>query len=399
MKYIEDLKVGDAVTETYLCKEKRSGTTKNGADYFLVTLQDKTGVLEGNIWDVNSPGINEFDKKDYVEVSGVIKEYKGKNQINITSLRVVDVNSVNVENYIPTTDKDVDEMYGELLDIIGKSCYGIVIVASEIAVLGGEVERRILFNSRNGSLGHATYVCEVLLHPVLLDIDVFDRHQGIAGLVGSGIAGKELVECLQCLVVLLCIIVNQAYIQHSLRNKTALRILLDEVVVIEKCHLVVVADQIGIGNLEHCLWRQRRVAEFLEDVVQTVEFFDILALGAIAQCLLIGGVVGILTLSVYHPVVIAYGSVEIFTHIQAVALAVIGVKNLLAVGLCIRKSQEFSKFLLCTFVVFAAHIHVASRVERLGVVCRALARGGGKKTVKQLLRLAIVGQTVLRLCR
>ena len=49
----------------------------------------------------------------------MIKEYKGKNQINITSLRVVDVNSVNVENYIPTTDKDVDEMYGELLDIIG----------------------------------------------------------------------------------------------------------------------------------------------------------------------------------------------------------------------------------------------------------------------------------------
>ena len=119
MKYIEDLKIGDSISEVYLCKEKRSGTTKNGADYFLVTLQDKTGVLEGNIWDVNSPGINEFDKKDYVEVSGVIKEYKGKNQINITSLRVVDVNSVNVENYIPTTDKDVDEMYGELLDIIG----------------------------------------------------------------------------------------------------------------------------------------------------------------------------------------------------------------------------------------------------------------------------------------
>lgn len=119
MKYIEDLQVGDSISEVYLCKEKRSGTTKNGADYFLVTLQDKTGVLEGNIWDVNSPGINEFNKKDYVEVSGVIKEYKGKNQINITSLRVVDVNSVNVENYIPTTDKDVDEMYGELLDIIG----------------------------------------------------------------------------------------------------------------------------------------------------------------------------------------------------------------------------------------------------------------------------------------
>ena len=70
MKYIEDLKVGDAVTETYLCKEKRGGTTKNGADYFLVTLQDKTGVLEGNIWDVNSPGINEFDKYNQPSCSG-----------------------------------------------------------------------------------------------------------------------------------------------------------------------------------------------------------------------------------------------------------------------------------------------------------------------------------------
>ena len=118
MKYIEDLKVGDAITETYLCKEKRSGTTKNGADYFLVTLQDKTGVLEGNIWDVNSPGINEFDKKDYVEVSGVIKEYKGKNQITINSLRVADSGSINLEDYIPTTDKNVNEMYNELLNII-----------------------------------------------------------------------------------------------------------------------------------------------------------------------------------------------------------------------------------------------------------------------------------------
>lgn len=118
MKYIQDLKVGDMITEVYFCKEKRSGTSKNGADYFLVVLQDKTGVLEGNIWDVNSPGINEFEKNDYVEVTGNIKEYKGKNQITITKVSVVDSSNVDISEYIPSTDKDIDTMYEELLGII-----------------------------------------------------------------------------------------------------------------------------------------------------------------------------------------------------------------------------------------------------------------------------------------
>ena len=118
MKFIDSLNVGDNIKETYLCKDKRSGTTKNGADYYLVTLQDKTGVLEGNIWDVGSPGIQEFEKSNYVEVTGQIKEYKGKNQITITALRVVDATQVDVTNYIPSTEKNIDDMYDELLGFI-----------------------------------------------------------------------------------------------------------------------------------------------------------------------------------------------------------------------------------------------------------------------------------------
>lgn len=118
MKFIETLNVGDNITEVYLCKEKRTGTKKDGQEYYLVTLQDKTGILEGNVWDTNSPGIQEFDKKQYVEVTGFIKEYKGKNQINITRLTVVDSSKVEPENYIPCTDKDIDAMYDELLSII-----------------------------------------------------------------------------------------------------------------------------------------------------------------------------------------------------------------------------------------------------------------------------------------
>ncbi len=118
MKFIEDLNVGDNIREVYLCKEKRSGTKKDGDEYYFVALQDKTGVLEGNIWDVNNAGIKEFEKTNYVRVTGNIKEYKGKNQINIIGLSPVDPSEINPADYIPCSDKDIDTMYSELLDLI-----------------------------------------------------------------------------------------------------------------------------------------------------------------------------------------------------------------------------------------------------------------------------------------
>lgn len=118
MKFIESLNVGNVITETYLCKEKRVGTKKSGDEYYFLVLQDKTGTIEANIWDVSNPGINEFDKKDYVEITGDVREYKGKNQLNITKLSVVDVINVDQTNYIPCSEKNIEEMYDELLEII-----------------------------------------------------------------------------------------------------------------------------------------------------------------------------------------------------------------------------------------------------------------------------------------
>ena len=45
MKFIKDLKAGDRVADIYMCKHKLIATTKNGKEYFSVTLQDKTGTV------------------------------------------------------------------------------------------------------------------------------------------------------------------------------------------------------------------------------------------------------------------------------------------------------------------------------------------------------------------
>ena len=66
MKFIKEYKEGDRVSAVYLCKHKQSAMTKNGKAYENVILQDKTGTLDGKIWDPNSMGIGDFDTLDYI---------------------------------------------------------------------------------------------------------------------------------------------------------------------------------------------------------------------------------------------------------------------------------------------------------------------------------------------
>ena len=67
MRFINELHEGDRISGIYLCKQKQSAVTKNGKPYDSIILQDKTGVLDGKIWDPNSLGIDEFDALDYID--------------------------------------------------------------------------------------------------------------------------------------------------------------------------------------------------------------------------------------------------------------------------------------------------------------------------------------------
>ena len=57
MKYIEELKEDMTINEIYFCRKKQELLTKAGKPYFSLTLQDKTGNLDGKVWNVGSGGI------------------------------------------------------------------------------------------------------------------------------------------------------------------------------------------------------------------------------------------------------------------------------------------------------------------------------------------------------
>jgi 3'-5' exoribonuclease len=118
MKYLKDYKEGDRVSEIYMCKFKQSAVTKNGKPYETVILQDKTGTMDAKIWDPNSAGIEDFDALDFIEVFGDIVSFQGAFQVNVKRIRRCREGEYNPAEYLPTSKKDINQMYGQLKDII-----------------------------------------------------------------------------------------------------------------------------------------------------------------------------------------------------------------------------------------------------------------------------------------
>lgn len=120
MKYIETLREGDRVGDIYLCKSYQTAVTKNGKSYGNVVLQDKTGTIDAKIWDPGSQGIDEFGAMDYIDVVGDVTCFQGGLQLNIKRVRKVQVGDYEPKDYLPVSDRNIDEMYQELLAFIGQ---------------------------------------------------------------------------------------------------------------------------------------------------------------------------------------------------------------------------------------------------------------------------------------
>ena len=120
MKFIGELHEGEKISGRYLCKHKQGAVTKNGKPYENVILQDKTGTIDGKIWEPNSLGIDEFDTLDYIDVVGDVTSFQGSLQVSIKRARKAREGEYEPGNYLPVSGKNIETMYQELMGIIAQ---------------------------------------------------------------------------------------------------------------------------------------------------------------------------------------------------------------------------------------------------------------------------------------
>jgi 3'-5' exoribonuclease len=117
-KYVNQIQERDRVNEPFLVKNKVMGMAKNGKPYLTLRLMDRTGEVEGRVWDRVDEFSACFEQDDFIHVSSKASVYMGKMQLVIQDLKRLDDSLVDLSDYLPVADSTVDEMLAELRDSV-----------------------------------------------------------------------------------------------------------------------------------------------------------------------------------------------------------------------------------------------------------------------------------------
>jgi len=114
-QFVNDIQERDLVESTFLVKDKVTAMAKNGKPYMTIRLMDRSGELEGRIWDRVDELEDRFRKDDFLWVRGRASRYLGKMQLVVQELKPLPEKEVNLADYLPTAPRDREEMAAEFV--------------------------------------------------------------------------------------------------------------------------------------------------------------------------------------------------------------------------------------------------------------------------------------------
>lgn len=113
-QFINELKTGQKVDSVFLVTDKKLKKKKDGQDYLHIVLKDKTGQIEGKMWDNVDKVDPNLDQDDFVIVKGHIDSWKDINQLIINDIKKTNVKSLNLSDFLPSSALDVNKMFDEM---------------------------------------------------------------------------------------------------------------------------------------------------------------------------------------------------------------------------------------------------------------------------------------------
>jgi 3'-5' exoribonuclease len=118
-RFIAELKAGELVQDqVFLIAKKDLRTTTNGSLYIHLVLADRTGQLLGRLWSATQQQYDTIPEGGFLRVRGRTESYKGALQFIVDGMRPAEKEQFDVGDFIPRTDKDVDEMWEKVLAIL-----------------------------------------------------------------------------------------------------------------------------------------------------------------------------------------------------------------------------------------------------------------------------------------
>lgn len=163
MRYISDLKQDETVIEHYLCKKKQTLKSRSGKNYLSLLLQDKTGTINAKVWELNNQ-IQNFEENDFIKIDATVLTYQNELQLTVRKIRKSQEGEYEPMDYIPSTDKNIEELFKEIINIINSlENKHIKTLLENIYIKNDELRERFKVHSAAKSMHH-NYMGGLLEH-------------------------------------------------------------------------------------------------------------------------------------------------------------------------------------------------------------------------------------------
>jgi len=118
-RFVNEIKAGETIDDVYAVKDPVLRSTTRGDLYIAMYLCDRSGQLNGRMWQATESVYTSLPKPGFVHVRGRSEVYQNNLQIIINNISVVDASQVDLEDFLLRTEKDIEQMFKEVRQIVG----------------------------------------------------------------------------------------------------------------------------------------------------------------------------------------------------------------------------------------------------------------------------------------
>jgi 3'-5' exoribonuclease len=117
-KFINQIEPGESVNDIYIVKDPILRSTTRGDLYIAMFLTDRTGQLNGRMWQATEAVYKSLPKPGFVHVQGRSELYQNNLQIIVNNVSIVDADKVNIDDFLERSKKDTKQMFEEVKEIV-----------------------------------------------------------------------------------------------------------------------------------------------------------------------------------------------------------------------------------------------------------------------------------------
>ncbi len=118
--FIADLKDGQAISSLFLVREKEiRNSPRTGRSWLHLDLADRTGSIEGKMWDNFAEIALTFEREDVVKVRGRVKLYNDQKELALEQVLRASEHEFDLADFLPHTKADVNQLEAQLRHMVG----------------------------------------------------------------------------------------------------------------------------------------------------------------------------------------------------------------------------------------------------------------------------------------